>query len=245
MYEARQYKDKVSRRIDGEIQRPVRVFQKKKTTNCRNTIQLLLEDDNSGYAIATPFPVSEWGDMKRHHIVSRSKIKNFVNNITNEGKENNIKEWADTAVKTHFSYSFIGKKKDEGKTVRLRLTPDVTKERVIANGFNSTNSDLYSALSSALQWTAGNIVPGPANRTDDPVNMNDLDRPLLKITGNSVDYEAFDRMVNLTSFDKQNQAIMRSGLEAAERIYANKTQRVPEKDKWELSDRKKNKWKVK
>ena len=244
MYEARQNKEKVSRRIDGRVLQSVHISQKEKMTNHRNIMQLLV-DDNNGFAIANPSPVPEWGAMKRHHIVSRSKIKTFVENIVNEGKKDNIKEWTKTAVNTHFSYSLIGKKKDKRKTARLRLAPNVTKESVIANGFNPGNAHLYAELSSALQWTAGNIVPGPANRTDDPKNMNDLDRPLLKITGNSVDYEAFDKMVNLTSFGNQNQAIMRSGLEAARRIYAIKTQRVPEKDKWKLSDRKNNKWEVK
>ena len=242
MYEVRQNKEKVSRRIDGRKIQSVHIFRRGEPTNHGQMMQLLV-DDNNGLAIATPSPVPEWGAIKRHHIVSRSKIKNFVDRIVGIGKEKDIKDWTRTAVKTHFLHSFIGKKRDEGKDARLRLAPGVTKESVIANGFNSVNLNLYSELSSALQWTAGNIVPGPANRTDDPKHMDDLDRPLLKITGNSSIYEAFNNMVNLTSFD--NKAIMRSGLEAAMKIYAIKTQRVPEKEKWELSDRKKNTWRVK
>lgn len=211
-------------------------------------VQCALIDDTAGRAIAPPVGVAAWGPMKRHHVVARSKIRNFVDNMHAQGKTDMMNNWISAAVKSHFSQGFIGKKADTTKITRLALPLGVTKETVIANGINPANANNFQELSSALQWTAGNIVPGPSNRTDDPLNMDDLDTPLLKITGNKNDYIAVDNMVQLNVAGINNPAnttILLKGLAAAQNIYSIKTQRVPEIDKWELANRKSNKWKVK
>ena len=208
--------------------------------------QFNLFDDNTGAAIKTPETVGEWGPMKRHHIVSRSKIRDFIDNMVTLGKTSMLNDWLTIAVSTHFGPSMVGKKHDSEKNARLRLGIGITKKNVIKNGFNQRNGVLFQELSSAFQWTAGNIVPGPANRSDDPRNMNDLDEPLLKITGNEIGYKAVNNMVNLPIDEIPNKlAIIRTGLDYAKKIYKIKTQRVPQKEMWVRETRNSNRWRVK
>lgn len=253
MYEARQNKEKVSRVIDGNSKHSITST----TANRRKTMQMIdILDDNSGKALVS-FQDSGlaimWGGMKRHHIVARSKIKNFIKlfkeNIDsshNEKKITMIKafdNWVSAAIHTHFEPGMIGHNSDTDKTRRLGLADGVTEKSVSNNKFNENNRDLFQELCSALQWTPGNIVPGPANRADDPKSMNDLDEPLLKFVKDEILYRSFDKMVNLTSLD--NSPTILQGLEAAKKIYSIKVQRIPEKEKWVLANRQDNKWKVK
>ena len=109
-------------------------------------VQCALIDDTAGRAIAPPVGVAAWGPMKRHHVVARSKIRNFVDNMHAQGKTDMMNNWISAAVKSHFSQGFIGKKADTTKITRLALPLGVTKETVIANGINPANANNFQEI---------------------------------------------------------------------------------------------------
>lgn len=210
--------------------------------------QRVVTDDNNGLSIATPTPVVQWGTMKRHHVIPRAKLRDFAEQATtSKDRLKAVKQWTDVSADTFINPGKIGLKDDEGKAARLRIPIGVTAGTMKTKWADSyapakRDADNIDAMSTALQWAPGNIVPGPANRSDDPPHMDDLDEALLKITGSEDDFKtSYKGITTANIFDKANKDKLQDTVKGLQKIYRITQQRVPELDRWE---KKQNLWKV-